>query len=174
MIRKIQGGRKTNPAKKDPTPKPTIPCRCCHGKGREPLPADYLPTLTALRKFAHGATGEMLCLPMEATARAQQLSRLERWGLVRRIGKQGKAIVWLAAGATAASGMAAAKPALPTVRACLNCGERPEWRRNGNSKRHRLVHSTGTCPNKVVVLDVSDRLVAKNWNETLYRGNAKP
>lgn len=138
--------------------RPTIPCPCCRGKARVPLPDEYRETLKRLRRHPFGATGEMLALPIGATARAQQLKRLETWGLVRRIGKQGKAIVWLLAGE-------AAPPPLPKVLPCVNCGKLPEWRRNGNSNRHRLVHSMATCPNRVAMVDHrSDAHIARQWN----------
>lgn len=149
------------------TNQPTIPCQCCRGGGREPLPADYLPTLTALRKFAHGATAANLRLPMTPRDTANQLARLEKWGLVRRIGKQGRAILWLSCFAPPAP---KADPKRPVVRPCLNCGERPEWKRNGTSQRHRLVHSTGTCPNRVVVVHDTDAKVAQKWNVIAYAG----
>lgn len=150
------------------TNQPTIPCQCCRGTAREPLPADYLPTLTALRKFAHGATGADLRQPMTPSAQANQLARLEKWGLIQRIGKKGKAIVWLASFAPPEPPKA--DPKRPVVRPCLNCGELPEWRRNGRSQRHRLVHSTGTCPNRVVVVHDTDAKVAQRWNVEAYAG----
>lgn len=75
---------------------PKIPCQCCKGKGIQPLPFDYHETLKSVREHPKGTTGEALGLSMKPTARAQQLARLEAWGFVRRIGKQGREIVWQA------------------------------------------------------------------------------
>jgi hypothetical protein len=147
------------------TDRPTIPCRCCNGSGREALPPEYADTIAMMRKFSHGATtADLLAMPIQAmetrtepNALAMRLNRMERWGLVIRHGKRGKLIVW---------GLGAAL--MPKAKPCACCCHRPEWRHGGGGV-WRLVHSSDACPNRVVVADVTPAKVARQWNTNSFR-----
>lgn len=77
--------------------RPTMPCRCCHGTGREALtkpyattfgavPIQWLDTPAILRRHPLGQQ------PMP-TALVNRLNKLVRWGLVERIGS-GRQVLW--------------------------------------------------------------------------------
>lgn len=131
------------------------------------MPKPYVDTLTALCKFAGGATVPDLGHPDQPSAITNRLTRLERWGYVAKDGKRGKFTLWRQT-------VLGLKTTLPTkLKRCFECGETPEWRLHGDS--FRLAHSSpGHCPNTQVILDTTPTKIAKTWNAKGWDATRRP
>ena len=72
-----------------------IECDCCGGSGKTPLRDEYQQTLNSLRNLKTPRTAaELHVAGITTNAINMRLMRLERLGLVRRTGKQGKNVLW--------------------------------------------------------------------------------
>lgn len=78
---------KTNP--------PLIKCECCDGTGKVKLPPEYWLTLKRLSESSSPISAKLL-RPGSVTSNAMgmRLFRMESLGLIRRVGKSGKFILW--------------------------------------------------------------------------------
>ncbi len=72
---------------------PQILCGHCRGSGRVDLPLELRDTLAAMRGDCR-APELAATLDIMGTAMCNRLHKLEELGLVKRVGKRGKAWVW--------------------------------------------------------------------------------
>ena len=76
---------------------PLITCPTCHGKGQSQLDTALTETLARLSKAKKPLSTLDLETPgVVLTAIANRLVILERHGLAKRVGKQGRSILWTA------------------------------------------------------------------------------
>jgi DNA-binding MarR family transcriptional regulator len=74
---------------------PLIKCECCNGTGKHELSADHWRTLQMI-PYAPASTSRLMLDETGVTPNAinNRLIYLERAGLIRRVGKDGKFILW--------------------------------------------------------------------------------
>jgi DNA-binding HxlR family transcriptional regulator len=75
----------------------TVPCPICEGSGKCFLPDHLAETLAKVRKSRKPVTTDSLQEPgISNEAICNRLTDLEKHGLVKRAGKDGKRILWTA------------------------------------------------------------------------------